>query len=146
MRPQLSKPTEWKLDTFAEQMLHGAESDNLPASQKVRLLVERHREFMDETDSTWIEQAADMRAGAKDSFLPGHYDSTNKSEPNFHKMRRNSEPRRMYIDDEIVEDLKEELEKEKPAQAKLNQSFDNVLGLVLESYNAWASQLGVGWE
>jgi len=145
MRPQISKATEWKLDAFAKQMLHGVKSDSLPASQKVRLLVEEHEGFMDSMDTTWTQRAGELRNEVGEYYLPGHYDSRNISKPT--RLDASLDDyRRMHIDDEIVEDLKEVLAEEKPAQSKIDQSFDNVLGLVLESYNSWAKQVDVGWD
>lgn len=145
MRPRISKQTEKKLDIFADKILEGTNADKLPASQKVRLLVKEHDKFTKDFES-WVSKGSELANDSRHAanrYVVGYPDSENYT---YSSLPSDSEYRRMHIDDETVEDLKKVLETERPTQAALDNSFDRTLGLVLEAYNLWAREVGLGWR
>lgn len=139
MRPRVSQAAEWKLNRFGEIQIDGMDPAKLPVAQKVRVLI-AHQESM---DSTWRAETKSMRDSTNTHYKPGFKRHNNFTMP---PQLDRENYRRTRIDDDIVEELREVHNEEEPLKAELDLSFDDRLNMVLECYNLYAAEMGIGWE
>lgn len=139
MRPRVSEAVEWKLNRFAQVEIDGMDPGKLPVAQKVRVLISHHESM----GTDWIEEAGKMRNSPKRRYKAGFEGFDQFDMP---KGLDRENYRRTRVDDDIVKDLREIHGELEPLKAELDLSFDDRLNMVLECYNLYASEMGVGWE
>jgi len=139
MRPRVSEAVEWKLNRFAQVEIDGMDPAKLPVAQKVRVLITHHESL----STDWVEEAGEMRNSPKSRYKAGFEGFDQFDMP---RGLDREDYRRTRVDDDIVEDLREIHGELEPLKAELDLSFDDRLNMVLECYNLYGSEMGVGWE